>query len=184
MPLIVVLLLLLACTHQIPVSLPVPTPTPTVTPSPVPLSTPEPGPYIHLIWDKPPPDDWKQEAEVAASLWNRHLGFPVFQWTIGWPPVIVYLEPGRFTYDNEPRDGIATMPAWGSGFMRVNGLLDSPWRQVVLLHEMGHLLGLPHSTTPGALMGPSTGTPNSLTPAEIAAARTLVEQRRSQLSSR
>jgi hypothetical protein len=134
----------------------------------------EPGDYslpIVLIIEGDHEVGFIQDLGLSADTWNSVLGEEVFT-TDGRRGQVAIVN--ELPNDKMPEERLATTWRYGPGdvwFMFVQKPMVREVRPSVMLHEMGHLLGLGHSKSAADLMYPSIGGAKPLSPADVAAAK-------------
>lgn len=117
-----------------------------------------PQPLYWLAWSGPTLDTgYLAAAEEAASDWNTALGRPVF--AFGWRP-FVSVDLVQVPYRIETSDRILAIGRtdrshWPTPIVAVSTDTDPSEYRVTVEHELGHILGLSHSSDPDDLMYPA-----------------------------
>lgn len=165
-------LLLASCAHPPPLP-PVAQESPVITPAPSP--SPAQGALFRLYTAEYPPDGEFLLAILNASEdWNEATGREVFAWHEG-KPVRLAQFPGIQREELPPNHITAgvTFP----GLVVFSGLTPPVARYAVAAHELGHVIGLTHSTDPADLMFPSARKGHVITPNDARRAREALAER-------
>jgi predicted Zn-dependent protease len=101
-------------------------------------------------------DAYQAAAEEAVSDWNTVLDRPVF--AFGWHP-FVSVDIQQFPYRLDTGDGIQAIGRTyrSQRFIAVSTDIGREAYRVTVEHELGHIIGLSHSSDPNDLMCPAPG---------------------------
>lgn len=163
-------LLLAACVHPPPATPPVISPQshdPTPVISPAPVASVAPGAFFCLRLTTDAPDGSFLRAIFAASEdWNRALsptlGREVFGWHEG--KVIRLAQYASIVGPAEAGGMIGGVTFRASGVVVFSGAVPEGYRYTVAAHELGHVIGIPHSNDPADLMFPKGREGATITP--------------------
>lgn len=140
--------------------------TPPIEPTPTPgASIQAPGALFCLTINSPAPDgDYLLALLGAVDDWERALSRPLFSWTEGSPLRLAQFP--RIEGTAAPGNAIGGITFRELGVIVLSGEVPLALRRAVVAHELGHVLGLEHSTEPHSIMRPVTEAGNHITPTD------------------
>jgi len=143
------------------------TPTPFPAPSPTATTnTPKSRKHIQVIIVSIGDKEWDNNVRLAISEWNQALGFEAFRETYSSIKLIITYE-NRASETNMFAVGAYNRNRCVNSTIKLFKNLTRVRQRTVILHELGHALGLGHSEYPNDIMYSSVSSSTRLSDNDI-----------------